>query len=91
MKREVDGFQITAVPYFFEDEALRDEPKKDLYTFGLPESTALLYVFRKYIDDWVSTHNKTTSKYDILNTSKTSYLQSYYQYIITLYICIIFI
>ncbi|KAL6424456.1 hypothetical protein ACFW04_009900 [Cataglyphis niger] len=79
LKREVDGFQITAVPYFFEDEALRDEPKKDLYTFGLPESTDLLYVFRKYIDDWVSTHNKTTSKlliaesYDISDVNLIAY------------------
>lgn len=72
MKREVDGFRINAVPYFFEDEALRDEPdnEKGIYTFGLPESTSLLYVFRKYIDDWVSINKNTTSKYDILNTSK---------------------
>ncbi|XP_014470844.1 PREDICTED: alpha-glucosidase-like [Dinoponera quadriceps] len=62
MMRDVDGFRINAVPYFFEDEGLRDEPLagSGSYTFGLPESTALLYRFREYIDDWVSTNNVTS-------------------------------
>jgi len=54
------------VPYFFEDKALRNESfvGRNIYTFGLPESTALLYVFREHIDNWVSRKN-ATSKYDI--------------------------
>lgn len=66
LDKNIDGFQINAVPYFFEDKALRDEPdtEKDIYTFGLPESTALLYIFRQYIDNWITTKNNTTSKYD---------------------------
>ncbi|XP_012219493.1 probable maltase [Linepithema humile] len=62
LDKNVDGFQINAVPYFFEDEALRNELEKGTYTSGLPESTALLYTFRQYVDDWVSTRNNTTSK-----------------------------
>ncbi|XP_032669434.1 alpha-glucosidase-like [Odontomachus brunneus] len=59
LQRDVDGFRINAVPYFFEDEDLRDEPLtgNGAYTYGLPESTALLYRFREYIDDWVSINN----------------------------------
>ncbi|XP_039312826.1 alpha-glucosidase [Solenopsis invicta] len=59
LKRNVDGFQINSVPYFFEDEALRNEPfdERGKYTFGLPESTALLYTFREHIDNWVSENN----------------------------------
>jgi len=63
LKRNVDGFQINAVPYFFEDKALRNEPFVGTYTFGLPESTALLYIFREHIDNWVSKNN-AISKYD---------------------------
>ncbi|XP_025261733.1 probable maltase [Camponotus floridanus] len=78
LKREVDGFVINAVPYFFEDEALKNESKKGIYTFGLSESTALLYTFRKYIDDWVSIHNKTSKlliaeSYDITDDNLIAY------------------
>ncbi|XP_072763315.1 alpha-glucosidase [Anoplolepis gracilipes] len=78
LKRDVDGFRINAVPYFFEDKALRNELKRGTYTFGLSESTALLYVFRKYIDDWVSTHNKTSKlliaeSYDISDNNLMAY------------------
>jgi hypothetical protein len=62
MDRGVDGFRITAVPYFIEDEALRDESIAGNHTFGLAESTALLYLFREYINEWVS-RNNATSKY----------------------------
>ncbi|EFN81919.1 alpha-glucosidase [Harpegnathos saltator] len=60
LKRNVDGFRINAVPYFFEDEYLRDEPAagKGAHTFGLSESTALLYRFREHINNW-STNNGT--------------------------------
>ncbi|XP_011866809.1 PREDICTED: alpha-glucosidase-like [Vollenhovia emeryi] len=59
LARNVDGFRINAVPYFFEDEALRNESfaGEGTYTFGLPESTALLYVFREHIESWVSRNN----------------------------------
>ncbi|XP_011699400.1 PREDICTED: maltase A1-like [Wasmannia auropunctata] len=73
LERNVDGFRISAVPYFFEDEALRNESLagKGTYTFGLPESTALLYVFREYIDNWVS-RNNAISKLLIAESYDTS-------------------
>ncbi|KAG7200172.1 hypothetical protein KM043_000607 [Ampulex compressa] len=62
LRRNVDGFRINAIPYFFEDEDLRNEPVagNTSYTFGLLESTALLYAFREYIDDWVEANNATS-------------------------------
>ncbi|EZA54842.1 alpha-glucosidase isoform X2 [Ooceraea biroi] len=60
LDRDVDGFRINAVPYFVEDEALRNEPVGGFYTFGLSESTALLYLFRRHVDEWVSRNNVTS-------------------------------
>ncbi|CAL7951109.1 unnamed protein product [Xylocopa violacea] len=63
LKRDVDGFRINAVSYLYEDENLRDEPTggNGTHTSGQPENTALVYMFRSYIDNWVAT-NKATSK-----------------------------
>ncbi|XP_024887988.1 maltase A3-like [Temnothorax curvispinosus] len=81
LKRNVDGFRINAVPYFFEDEALRNESfaGEGTYTFSLPESTELLYIFREYIDKWVS-RNNALSKLLIAESYDTSVenLLSYY-------------
>ncbi|XP_026670847.1 maltase 1-like [Ceratina calcarata] len=62
LKRDVDGFRIGGVSYLYEDEDLRDEPAgaNGSYTSGLPESTALVYKFRSYIDDWVAANNATS-------------------------------
>lgn len=64
LKRGVDGFRINAVSYLYEDKDLRNEPAggNGSYTSGLPENTALVYMFRSYIDDWVKMNN-ATSKY----------------------------
>ncbi|KAG5306649.1 MAL1 Maltase, partial [Acromyrmex insinuator] len=80
LERNVDGFRINAVPYFFEDKALRNESfvRRNIYTFGLPESTALLYVFREHIDNWVSRNNATSKlliaeSYDISDDNLLAY------------------
>ncbi|KAG5318955.1 MAL1 Maltase, partial [Pseudoatta argentina] len=80
LERNVDGFRINAVPYFFEDKALRNESfvGRNIYTFGLPESTALLYVFREHIDNWVSRNNATSKlliaeSYDISDDNLLAY------------------
>ncbi|XP_014609695.1 PREDICTED: maltase A3-like [Polistes canadensis] len=76
----VDGFHIDSVPYFFEDEELRNEPSvgSGNYTFGLKESTELLYVFRAYINNWVEINN-ASSKLLIAESYDSDYnLIAYY-------------
>ncbi|KAK9299698.1 hypothetical protein QLX08_007333 [Tetragonisca angustula] len=55
LRRNVDGFRISAVSYLYEDKDLKNElvVGSGNYTSGLLESTALLYKFRSYIDNWV--------------------------------------
>lgn len=59
LKKNVDGFRISAVSYFYEDIDLKNEFKGNR-TSGLPENTALVYKFRSYIDDWVKKNNATS-------------------------------
>ncbi|XP_043493925.1 maltase A3-like [Polistes fuscatus] len=76
----VDGFHIDSVPYFFEDKELRNEPSvgSGNYTFGLKESTELLYVFRAYINNWVEVNN-ASSKLLIAESYDSDYnLIAYY-------------
>lgn len=80
LEKGVDGFHIDSVPYFFEDKELRDEPSvgSGNYTFGLKESTELLYVFRAYINNWVEVNN-ASSKLLIAESYDSDYnLIAYY-------------
>ncbi|KAL2718411.1 maltase A3-like [Vespula squamosa] len=80
LERDVDGFRINAVPYFFEDEALRNEPfvGSGNHTSGLKESIELLYVFRAYINNWVEKNN-ANSKLLIAETYDSNHnLIAYY-------------
>ena len=68
LRRNVDGFRISAVSYLYEDKDLKNElvVGSGNYTSGLLESTALLYKFRSYIDNWVkknSVGKSNSSKY----------------------------
>lgn len=68
LKRNVDGFRISAVSYLYEDKDLKSElvVGSGNCTSGLPESTALVYKFRSYIDNWVkrnSVGKNNSSKY----------------------------
>ncbi|XP_020290811.1 maltase A3-like [Pseudomyrmex gracilis] len=77
----VDGFCIHSVPYFFEDGALRNESVagSGAYTFGLPESTALLYRLRQFVDDY-ATKSKVDPKLLIAESYDASHenLMKYY-------------
>ncbi|XP_015172085.1 PREDICTED: maltase A3-like [Polistes dominula] len=80
LEKGVDGFHIDSVPYFFEDEQLRNEPSvgSGNYTFGLEESTELLYVFRAYINNWIEINN-ASSKLLIAESYDSDYkLIAYY-------------
>lgn len=78
LNRNVDGFRINSVSYFYEDENLRNEPVvgNGNYTSGLPENANLVYMFRSYIDDWVKKNN-ATSKY-VQTSVQTFYLNLFY-------------
>ncbi|CAK9822936.1 Maltase 1 [Anthophora retusa] len=62
LMRDVDGFRINAVSYLYENEYLKDEPNvgNGIYTSGLPENAALIYMLRSYINEWVETNNSTS-------------------------------
>ncbi|KAK2581726.1 hypothetical protein KPH14_002210 [Odynerus spinipes] len=62
LEKNVDGFRISAVPYFFEDENLQNEQivGSGHHTFGLKESIELLYKFRAHVNNWVEENNATT-------------------------------
>ncbi|KAK9870027.1 hypothetical protein WA026_006122 [Henosepilachna vigintioctopunctata] len=62
----IDGFRIDAILYAYEDENLKDEPRSGedvapddhdyldhIYTANLPETYALVYEWRKFVDDYV--------------------------------------
>ncbi|XP_045480247.1 maltase 1-like [Harmonia axyridis] len=63
----IDGFRIDAILYAYEDDQYRDEPRSNLpvdpnnhdyldhiYTANLPETYALVYEWRKFVDDYAA-------------------------------------
>ncbi|XP_045483406.1 maltase 1-like isoform X2 [Harmonia axyridis] len=63
----IDGFRIDAIPYAYEDDQFRDEPRsaspvdpndysylEHNYTSNLPETYALVYEWRKFVDDYAA-------------------------------------
>ncbi|XP_048507835.1 maltase A1-like [Athalia rosae] len=63
LEKGVDGFYVSSVPHFFEDENFADNPTNSLTsTFGLAENVALLHIFREHIDSW-ATNNNSSSKF----------------------------
>lgn len=64
----VDGFRVDAILYAYEDEKLLDEPRSyqpdvgpndyhyltHIYTENQPETYALVYEWRRFVDEYVS-------------------------------------
>lgn len=72
LEKGIDGFRIDAVPYLYEDDELRDEPKsgtpgateKDhtylnhIYTKNDPRTYELVKSWRKVVDDYANEKNE---------------------------------
>ncbi|KAB0799128.1 hypothetical protein PPYR_07008 [Photinus pyralis] len=69
MDKGVDGFRFDAVPYIWEDLEFKDEPVANaalspndfdyldhIYTKDRPETFDVIYEWRQYIDDYMSTY-----------------------------------
>ncbi|XP_058789954.1 maltase A3-like [Phymastichus coffea] len=68
LEKGVDGFSISGISYFLEDESLRDEIEDDdndndednhntSCCMGISETAEILFKFRDHIDQWVQDNN----------------------------------